>query len=52
MRFFLAAGLVAFSTAPLTLSNAADKGRVFALVPKTISVPSPYQAARMNVVRR
>ena len=37
--FLLAAGVVSLSTAALTVSHAADKQRVFALVPKTISVP-------------
>src|SRR5450631_64631 len=39
MPFLLAAGVVSLSITALTVSRAADKQRVFALVPKTISVP-------------
>src|SRR4029077_15233099 len=38
-NFFLTAGVVSLSIAALAVSKAADKQRVFALVPKTISVP-------------
>jgi ribose transport system substrate-binding protein len=38
-KFFLTAGVVSLSIAALAVSQAADKQRVFALVPKTISVP-------------
>lgn len=39
MKFFVAAGVASLSIAALTVAKAADKPRVFALVPKTISVP-------------
>ncbi len=39
MTLFLAAGVVSLSITALTISKAGDKPRVFALVPKTISVP-------------
>lgn len=39
MKIFIAAGLAGLSIAALTVARAADKPRVFALVPKTISVP-------------
>jgi ribose transport system substrate-binding protein len=39
MKIYIAAGLVSLSIAALTVAKAADKPRVFALVPKTISVP-------------
>ena len=38
-KFFLAAGILSLSITALSVSKAADKQRVFALVPKTISVP-------------
>ena len=38
-KLFLTAGVVSLSIAALVVSKAADKQRVFALVPKTISVP-------------
>ena len=39
MKFPVAAGVLSLSIAALTLAKAADQPRVFALVPKSISVP-------------